>query len=332
MRLRWFSMLFLAVIGLAAPIQGWGAEMRDGSLVRHLPQGALGTIEVSNLAPLIERIENSEALKAYLNSPLYDQAMDTDPARKAMAGKAVLEAQLGTDLWTFAKTYLGDRMVLAVYPPAGAGQPEGVLVIRTRKADDFKKLLDRLTPLLAFAGDQVSISNHESGGKEIRAKDGNRMVLKDRWLVASKSPELLSQTLTNVTTDRDSGLESEVAWKLMGQNMGGQHTIQVCVNLSRITDLIGNRIIPEKLDNPVISLLYGGFVEAAARSPYAGMTLDVRENGIAIQSSIAGKAVDLDEAAQGTRRGSRSSAGPADASRRRSSGNDFIFAKFRQMV
>ena len=299
MRLRLFSILVLATFGgLAVQERCFGADAAaDGaSLVRHLPAGALGTVEVTGLAPIIERIEKSEALKAYLDSPLYDDALKTDPARKALAGKAIAEAQLGMSLWSFAKTYFGDRIVLGVYPPSDGRQPDGVLIVQVKESADLTKLLDKLTPLISLTGDQVAISDHEGGGKALTFKDGNRAVLKGRWLVASKSGSLLSQTLGNLASGMSSGLESEAAWKTMSQQMGPQHTIQLCVNLTKIGELQGKRLVPEKLDNPVVSLLYGGLIELAARSPYLGVTLDVRENGFSVQSSVAGKVTDLDDA------------------------------------
>jgi hypothetical protein len=292
------SILFLTVIlGLMCQGDARAADtVSEGSLVDRLPTGAVATAEVSGLASIIQRIETSETLKGYLNSPLYQEAIKTDPARKALAGKAILEAQLGMDLWSIAKTYLGDRLVLGVYPPVDGHQPEGVLVIRVKNAADLSKLLEKLTPLAAFAGDAVSISDSAGGGKTFKSKDGNQIAITDRWIVASKSSELLSQTLTNLTTSRDSGLGSEVSWKLMAQQLGTQHTVQICVNLTKVSRLLGKRVVPEKLDNPVVSLLYGGLLEYAAKSPYLGMTVDISDSGYSIQSAVAGKVSDLDDA------------------------------------
>jgi len=297
MRLRWYSLLFLAVLGgFVTETRSFGDDPVDASLVRHLPAGALGTIEIAGLAPILERVENSAALKAYLDSPLYADLMKTDPAKKAWAGKTIAEAQLGMDLWTFARTFFGDRMVLGVYPPVGGHQPDGVLIIRVKEDGALVKLLDKLTPLMSLAGDQVTVSNHEGGGKLLKLKDGNQAVLKDRWLVASKSADLLNQTLGNLASATGAGLEADAAWKTMAQQMGSQHTVQLCVNLTKIGELQGKRIVPEKLDNPVISLLYGGLLELAAHSPYLGLTLDIRETGFSLQSAVAGKVADLDEA------------------------------------
>ena len=293
-------MLFVFSMGaLVCSAQAMAADAASSaeSLVNRLPLGALATVEVANLGPVIERIENSPELKKYLDSPLYDEALKNDGVRKALAGKAIAEAQLGMSLWQAAKTYLGDRMVLGVYEPSNGQQPDGVLIVQVKEAGDLTKLIAKLTPLIALAGNQLSISDHEAGGKLLKAKDGTVVVVRDRWIVASKNPDLIGQTLANLADSKDSGLIQETSWKTMVSQMGGSHGAQVWVNLARIKELTGQtRFIPEKLDNPVVSLLYGGLLELANSSPYVGATLDLRDEGFSLQAAIAGKAVDVDEA------------------------------------
>ena len=289
-----FGVWAMTLPGLAISAE---AASSGDSLVRHLPAGALGTVEVAGLAPIIDRIENSAALKQYLDSPLYDDALKTDPVQKALAGKAIAEAQLGMSLWQAAKTYLGDRIALGVYTPSDGKQPDGVLIVQVKEAGDLTKLIEKLTPLIALAGNQVSISDHEAGGKLLKSKDGTVAVVRDRWVVVSKNPDLIGQTLANLADSKDSGLTSEMAWKTMARQMGERHEIQLCVNLAKISELQGGkRLIPAKLDNPVVSLLYGGLVELANSSPYVGLTFDLRDDGFSLQMALAGKASDVDEA------------------------------------
>lgn len=289
------SLILVMLSGIA-----WQANLnaddsaRETSLARYLPAGALGSLEVSGLGPIIERIEASDALKTYLSSPLYQEASKTDPVRKAIAGKAILEAQLGMTLWTIAKTYFGDQLILGVYPPAGGPQPDGVLLIQVKTANDLSKLLEKVVPLLALAGDSVALTDQADDSKTLTMKDGNRIVFKDRWVVASKNPELLSKTLANLAAPPTNSLESEPSWKLMAAQLGHQHTVNLWIDLAKIRQLQAKRIIPEKSDNPLASLLIGGFLEYAVSSPYAGLTLDVRENRFSLITSIAGKATDLD--------------------------------------
>lgn len=284
--------IVLSEVAISAEAVGSG-----GSLVRHLPAGALGTVEVTGLAPIIDKIEKSEALKQYLDSPLYDDALKADPVRQALAGKAIAEAQLGMSLWQAAKTYFGDRIALGVYVPSDGKQPDGVLIVQVKEAGDLTKLIEKLTPLMALAGRDVKLSDREGGGKLITLKDGNEMVVKDRWVVASKNRDLLAQTLSNLAESKESGLTNEAAWRTMAKQMGEHHEIQMCVNLAKIAELHGGqRLIPAKLDNPVVSLLFGGLLELANSSPYVGATLDLRDDGFSLQSAVAGKASDVDRA------------------------------------
>lgn len=299
MPFRMLPLLVLAMIGMLAPAScSSAADSPAGgnSLVRYLPDNALGTVEVSGLAPLIERIETSPALKAYLASPLYDDFLKTDQARKALAGKAILEAQLGMDLWTFAKIYFGDQVALGIYPPAAGGQPDSVTILQVKAAADLTKMVDKLTPLIALAGDQVVMSDRDGGGKVFKFKDGTEALLVDRWIVAGKNADMLTQTLQNLTSSHEGGLASSTAWKTMAAQMGARHTLQVCANLAKISELQGKRLVPEKLDNPAVSLLYGGIIELAARSPYLGMTFDVQENSYSLKWAVGGDVTSLDDA------------------------------------
>ena len=293
------SRLVLCVCAMTWSAQAHSAEEAAAgeSLVRHLPTGALATVEVAKLSPFIEKIEKSKALQQYLDSPLYDDALKNDGLRKALAGKAIAEAQLGMSLWQAAKTYLGDQIVLGVYPPSSGHEPDGVLVVQVKEASDLTKLIAKLTPLIALAGNDVKLSDRTGGGKLLTLKDGNEVVVKDRWIVASKNRDLLGQTLSNLADSTETGLASEMAWKTMAAQLGDSHAAQLCVNLTRVKELMGqSRMIPAKLDNPVVSLLYGGLVELANSSPYVGATLDLRDNGFSLQAALAGKASDIDEA------------------------------------
>ena len=267
------------------------APKSNASLAGYLPEGAIGTLEVSQLGPLIERIENSALLRLVLESPQWREAMKQESTQKALAGKAVAEAQLGMTLWQFAKVYLGDRVILGVYPPTLPGeQPDGVVILRVKEASSLVTLWDRLAPLLPLAGDKVQVSDHPGGGRLIKLEDGHQLVVRDRWIILSKVSNLLDQTLLSLAnpSPTSAGLFASPAWKEMEAQLGTDHHVQLCVNLARLNELGGHRFIPAKLDNPLISLLFGGYIELAAGSPYLGSTLDIRENSFELKSTVAG--------------------------------------------
>ena len=267
------------------------APKTNESLAGYLPDGAIGTLEVSKLAPAIERIENSAALQLVLESPQWREAMKQESTQKALAGKAVAEAQLGMTLWQFAKVYFSDRVILGVYPPRQPGeQPDGVVILRVKEASSLVNLWDRLAPLLPLAGNKVQTGDHPGGGRVVKLEDGHQLVIRDRWIVLSKVPSLLDQTLLNLANSppASAGLFAVPAWKEMDAQLGTDHHVQLCVNLARLNELGGHRFIPAKLDNPLISLLFGGYLELAGGSPYLGSTLDVRENSFELRSTVAG--------------------------------------------
>ena len=294
-----------SVVGLLVLVIGgqtvWGDESAKGndSLVAYLPAGAIGTLEVSQLAPLIERIETSPALQMVLNSPQWREAIKQEPVQKALAGKALAEGQLGMSLWQFAKTYFGDRVVLGVYPPSQPGTPpDGVVIVRVNEAEQLTRLWERLSPLLPLAGDKLKVGEYPGGGRLITFEDGHQAVIRDRWIVLTKVKPLLENTLKNLSTPTSTGLLETLAWKQMTAQLGSRHHVQLCVNLAGLTELSGHRFIPAKLDNPVISLLLGGYLELAAGSPYLGSTLDILENHFELRSTVAGDPKTLDAAHQ----------------------------------
>ena len=294
----WFFLfMFLAIDAKTGHTEETGAS--NASLAAYLPSGAIGTLETARLAPLIERIETSGALQMVLDSPQWREALKQDQVQKALAGKALAEGQLGMSLWQFAKTYFGDRMILGVYPPTQPGaQPDGVIIIRVNEAASLTRLWDRLTPLLPLAGDKLKIGDYAGGGRLITMDDGGQIVVRDRWIVASKVKSLLDQTLQNLAnpTSTKPGLLEAAAWKEMGTQLGTDHHLQLCVNITGITQLVGHRFIPSKLDNPVFSLLFGGYLELAAGSPYLGSTLDIHENHFELKSTVAGDPKQFDTA------------------------------------
>jgi hypothetical protein len=294
----WFFLfLLLAIDAKTGRTEETGAG--NGSLAAYLPDGAIGTLETARLGPLIERIETSGALQMVLDSPQWREALKQEQVQKALAGKALAEGQLGMSLWQFAKTYLGDRMILGVYPPMQPGaQPEGVIIIRVNDGASLTRLWDRLTPLIPLAGEKLKISDDAGGGRLITVDDGGLVVVRDRWVVMSKVKSLLDQTLQNLVNPLPTkvSLLETAAWKEMRTQLGMDHHIQLCVNIAGITQLAGHRFIPSKLDNPVFSLLFGGYLELAAGSPYLGSTLDVHENHFELKSTVGGDPKQLDAA------------------------------------
>ena len=295
---NWLCGVLLLAIGIQ-PARAADTPPSSDSLVSRLPKGAIGTLEFANLAPVIERIETSPVLQAVLDSPQWREAMKQNQVQQALAGKALAEGQLGMSLWQFAKTYLGDRSVVGVYPPSQpGGPPDGVVIIQVKQAESLKTLWERVSPFIPLAGSKLKASDYEGGGRLITVDDGHQLVIRDRWIVLSKVKSLLEQTLQNlaVAPPDETTLFGSPAWKLMAAQLGTDHEIQLCVDTALVNSLVGHRIIPAKLDNPVFSLLLGGYLELAASSPHFASTFDVKSNHVQLRTAVAGDARQLDAA------------------------------------
>ena len=137
---------------LACPVLG--AEPAAGSVARSSPAdgGCLGTAEVSGPGKLIERIEASPALKAYLDSPLYQDALKSDPCLKERWRQGDLRSSIGNGSVVggedLPRRSYGARRLLQVRRQTYAPSPEGVLVVRMKDPADLTRLIEKLTPLL----------------------------------------------------------------------------------------------------------------------------------------------------------------------------------------
>ena len=66
-----------------------------------------------------------------------------------------------------------------------------------------------------------------------------------------------------------------------------ERLVRVFVDTVLLNKATGGKSIPEKLDNPVGSLLFGDVAELLRTSPFAAATMDVGDDGLSI-NAVAG--------------------------------------------
>lgn len=289
------------VVGLAVILATTTARAAD-SLADYLPDGALGSVEVSGLAALIEKIESSDIPRVIVESDGYKKYADSDAGRKARGGQALLEGQLGMGLWTAAKRIAGDRAFLAIYPPSdGNEQPNGVLLVRLADEEIGPLVKEKLAPFVELAGDKVVAENRD-GVWRLRSKDDKvHAALRGRWVVLSSTADRLDGVLNAVSrpdVPSESTLADSPAWKgLAVQSQPGDTWVTVCVDLQRLRTIVNqDRLLPSKTDNPLASLLFGGLLECAALAPRACGSLVVGSNEFALSVKVDQSADRLDAA------------------------------------
>lgn len=328
--LRWWS--WVASVGLiwAMGHTAVGADTPG----RYFPPDTVAYLEVTDLAPVIEGLKASKYLEELKTSPQFKQAQENPDLQKADAGRKILEAQLGIDLWTAAQKLLGRQVVIGVIPgeprkqpenqakpdtkqPESTERPDGkpeekpappaapprdnIVIVYAELADpDCATILkQRLDPILTLSGQPFERTTNDNGVEVLRVADKLFVGQKDLWIVVSNNRDRFESTLAAIAGGKQPNLAGVDSFQKMRQQMGDGHLGQLYVNSGLIAQATGGRLgIPQKLDNPLASFLGGGILEMLVHSPYAGATLDVSERGFALTAGVAGDHNALGEAYQ----------------------------------
>ena len=272
------------------------------TLAHSMPAGAIGYVEVSGLGSIIDRFQNSYYLELVMQSAPFQQLEKSKNFQRAQAGRKIAETQLGLDLWTLSKKLLGDRIAVGVYAPEGGSEePDIVAILRVADADILAHLRERLDPLLVLGSDLIDTSETIAGVEILKVGDKALVALRDNWVVASNSRDLFTKSLELLNGEEKPGksghcLAREENFRAMTKQVGIDHLARLYVNAEAIREVAGGRFAPEKLDNFLGSLLVGGILEMAVRSPYIEAHIDVTDTEFSLEASVAGDTEKLGEA------------------------------------
>lgn len=283
----------LATLGALCP-----AAAADADLAKATPSGAVFFAEISGLDVWIDKLQHSPLVASLPSNPQVQAFYASPPGRKAEAGRKMIEQQLGMDLWTLAKTAFGGKVAVALYPHEGRKEPDAVLAVRVKDVAALDRIRERVAPLLTLIEERITQTTGP-GDVPIRSIDGKLFITERAdWLVAASTSDLMTRTLAlraGSSTDGAKSLADDGPFAAMTKQLGSQHLIRSYVNLELITQAMGGRLGPEKLDNPGLSLLMGGLYELANRSPFVGSTLDLDDERLVIRHEVAGKPESLGE-------------------------------------
>ncbi len=283
----------------------WGAGLPTASaaeLANRFAPGALGYAETASLGDIVERFQQSNYWTAVTQSPQWKQATATPEFRKALAARDLVERQLGMDLPTAVTRLLGNRVAVAVYPVLGT-QPDFVVLVEAKDDAVLPEIRRRLDPLLVLGEEQLRLSQGLDGWEHLSIDNKLFVAWKGRWLVAAGKHERLEEAVARVSGQNADTLAAEPNFQAMLRSVGGSETpgerpLLVYVDSDRLQKLIGKGGLPEKLDNPLGSLLFGDAVARAGRSKFAALTVDLQERGARARLTLGGESAGLAEAFQ----------------------------------
>ena len=291
--------LFLLTLACVLPVSTSSA--RQPSLAASLPDGAIGFIEFSNLGEVVKTVRESKALELALASDEWKKFTASPDYQKVNTVRAAAEIMLGGSLWDASSELLSGRIAIALYPdPTNSRKPTGVAILRHDEAKTLERVRNLLKPFIAAAGKEVDTSALCPGSTTWTAKDQGFVSMHDTWIVAAQQRELLDRTLALLSGKQDKAapLSAQHSIAEMEHALGGDHHAQLWVHTPAIQKALGERFgVPQKYEDGAASLIFGGLIELASRSPFAAATLDFHKNDIEGVLAIAGDPAKLPEPA-----------------------------------
>lgn len=292
----WF-LISACVVALSASISS-AADKVDAASI--LPGGAAAFVEIDQLEQWIQRAQDSEFLKSLPDNPQVKAFLKTPQGQQADAGRRILEAQIGMDLWTLGKKVFGGRISAAFYPVAARKEPDAILFLQAPEAAALDTLREKAQPFLALAQDRTETTTG-AGDIVIRGFDKKLFVAeKDDWILFASTRALAEQALAfKAGQGGDSKpLALDAPFAAMQKQTGGLeagHLVRVYLNAEMVKQAQGGRLSPEKLDNGLGSLLLGGVNELLNHTSFAAATLGLNEQRLALGLHLGAKGSALPE-------------------------------------
>lgn len=283
---------WISTFGMLCPAIAAAADIAKAT-----PSGAIFFSEISGLEPWIEKLQDSQLVASLPANPQVQAFYASPQGRQADAGRKMIENQLGMDLWTLAKTVIGGKVSVALYPHEGRQQPDAVITVQVNDVKNLDRIRERVAPLLTLIEQQIRRTTGP-GNVPVRSIDGKVFIAeRDDWLIAASTSDLMNRTLAlrAGVAEGEKSLADDGPYVAMSKQLGEKHLIRSYINLQALASAMGGRIGPEKLDNPAASLLIGGLYELANHSPFFGSTLDLDDQRLVIRHEVAGKPESLPE-------------------------------------
>jgi hypothetical protein len=273
------------------------------------PGGALAFAELNGLGEVSDRLRTTDHVAALLDSPQYQAYEASSAYQKVQAVREIVERQLGWDVWTAARKLLGGNVAVAAYPKEGSKQPDVLVILRTSEPSALTELRARLEPVVVLAAEQLQRTEELSGVESFKfPKGGAFLAWKESWAAFATSRSLLDGALARLTNgsaeDLPGGLLADASFQVMMQSTDWQtpvpgaenrRLLRGYLNMSLLSKAAGGKGIPEKLDNPLGSLLFGDVAAMLRSSPFAAVTLDAHRHGVKIAATLGRDAQKLNE-------------------------------------
>lgn len=298
--------------GAGEPGGPGGGGVREVPLSGSIPAGAFAYAETSGIGELIRGARGSELYRAIMSSDSTQEFAASEESKGLRTGIGLARFIMRMDLWEAGEKLLGGRAAIAFYPgaepdaadTADAGdqrKPDVLVSIEPADPAAWAKQRFWTDSLLLLGAKRVrraeappGIKIYETRGK---ARERRHLALHREWVMFASNPQLLERAiaLRKVQPEGESLSARGSDLAQLVERMPGEHLARAFVDTELLSAAAGGRLgLPEKMDNPMGSLLFGGMLEIAAQSELACLALDFDGGEFALKISLDGDPAELD--------------------------------------
>ncbi len=258
------------------------------SLAQLAPADTLALIEVPSPGEIVPGLLASSTWSRFEASLAWRTVIESENWPKAMLGWKTFERIVGVQGPAAVEALAGQGLVIAVLPPAaGASQPEWLVVARSSVADVPQHILDSTSFLLRIfgwigQGEKVHQPRLEDGTRALVVGDAFACAV-DGALLAASSTDRLQEALRSLRGEGESLAEAS-DYREATRALGDAAIARVFIRTGRLGR--ETRLIPERLDQPLLSLLAGGLLEAVGRSEIVTLEAHAREGIVEVVGTV----------------------------------------------
>ena len=241
-------LVLLALVSVGCLLSSRHIFAADADSAGTTPSGAVFFAEVAGLDSWIDKLRHSPLVASLAVNPQVQAFYASPQGRKALAGRVLIEGQVGMDLWTLAKAALGGRVSVALYPHEGRQQPDAVIAVQVNDVAALNKIRERrehwqaerrdpaLEVCLPMTSDSVNqlCDGYAALGSPVEAAIGHELVVRLE-AAFDRLPERYREMLT---LSRILGLSHTEIADQIGKSEGAVRTLlsRALVRLSALLD------------------------------------------------------------------------------------------------
>lgn len=289
----------IVTISLGLLVLGWSrlpAAEKLPPAAEWIPQGEVLTVEIAKTKPILDLFLDEKTIAATSSVPEFQQALASPQFAQFRAVVAYLEATLGTDWKTAARTLVGS-VSLTAYPGGGA-----LLTIDAQDPDLLKRLHDIILQFAKGEAEKAGQSNRVAsseyqgitawtfGADEAHALIGNRLLIANR-------PAVLKAALDLRAKAGGKSLATAPAYQIARKTLGANALGLALINMEMLKHNPGIRDALAANTNPLATFLFSGVAEALRDAKWLAFGLQVKNDTLVLNALTDGKPSDATTAA-----------------------------------